>query len=184
MLKLAALVMAICLMIPATFAEEVGPVSVTAPVASLSAPLTLNTSRPEIPMQDELWRYLRKGLNYLEASGREYPTTFVHPGGVAYGSLALTKVAIRDVLDRTASMSRYTVEDVLSNPAIYEEAARLYADLLLRHYLKVEYWKMPKEEVFRTLEKAWFWGPGLYRKGSLISGPRQKRAEEYIYLIS
>jgi hypothetical protein len=26
------------------------------------------------PMSIELWRYLRRGLNYLEASGRDYPT--------------------------------------------------------------------------------------------------------------
>jgi hypothetical protein len=131
-------------------------------------------------MTAEMWRYLRAGLNYVESSGREYPTDFVHPGGVAYGPLAMTRIATKDVLLHHKELSRYTINDVLSNKALYERFSLLYADMLLGHYFKLEYWKMPKEEVFDILQRAWFLGPGLYKKGCDIIASRKAHAREYI----
>lgn len=131
-------------------------------------------------MNAGMWEYLRKGLNYVEASGEEYPTDFVHPGGVAYGPLALTPIAIEDVIQRCGALTGHTVEDVLSDPKLYEAAALYYADLLLRHYLKLEYWTMSPESVFGILQRAWFLGPGLYQKGQPIPSSRKRNAEDYI----
>jgi hypothetical protein len=119
-------------------------------------------------------------LNCVEASGKEVPTDFVHAGGVAYGPLAMTRIAIKDVAFRYKELSHYTANDVLSNKALYEKFSVLYADMLLGHYLKLEYWKLPKEKVFDILQRAWFLGPGLYKKGREIIPSRARNARKYI----
>jgi len=146
----------------------------------LPEPARPSVNREDIPMSEELWRYLRKGINYVEASGEEYPPEFLHPGGVAYGPLALTPIAVKDVAQHYAVLSRYTFSDVLSDPAIYEEFARRYADLLLRHYLGLAYWNMPAEDVFAILQKAWFLGPGLYKEGLSVPDSRETHAAEFM----
>lgn len=127
-----------------------------------------------------LWQYLRTGLNYLEASGKEVPTFYRHPGGLAYGPLALTPVAVKDVKRHYRSLSGYRFEDVLTDKDLYEIFAVAYADLLLRYYIKIDYPNMPKEEVFEILQKAWFLGPGLYVKGQPVIRSRETKAMEYI----
>ncbi len=131
-------------------------------------------------MKTELWRYLRKGINYLEASGREVPVRYKHPGGKAYGPLALTPIAIKDVRLHYPLLAAYTTDDVLSDGDLYEKFAAAYAELLLKHYFKMDYLGMPKEEVFEVLQKGWFLGPTLYRRGRPVIASRQRRAAEYI----
>jgi hypothetical protein len=137
-----------------------------------------------IPMSNELWRYLRAGLNYLESSGKNYPPNFVHAGGVAYGPLALTHIAALDVMQNRRPLSGFTLEEVFSKTHVYEEFAKNYADLLLRHYLNMDYCNMSQEEVFDVLQRAWFLGPSLYKKGAKALPSREKRAQEYIARIS
>lgn len=134
----------------------------------------------DILIRTRLWHYLRKGLNYLEASGKEVPVGFKHPGGKAYGPLGLSPIAIKDVQNHRPSLARYKFEDVLSDPEIYEKFAYSYADLLLRYYLKIDYIYMPREEVFDILQRAWFLGPTLYGEGRPIIASRQTKAEEYL----
>jgi len=131
-------------------------------------------------MKTNLWRYLRKGINHLEASGKEVRPYFMHPGKKAYGPLALTPVAIRDVKKHYPGLSRFGIEEVLLDKYLYEKFAFSYADLLLRHYLKVDYFKMDKKEVFSMLEKAWFLGPTLYKKGHPVIASREIKAKEYL----
>lgn len=133
-----------------------------------------------IEMSGNLWKYLREGLNYLETDGKNYPPAFAHPGGKAFGPLGLTQAAIDDVINRCEGLSRFNTAEVLSDSKIYEHFAQAYADILLKHYLKVNYWAMPVEKVFDILQKAWFLGPGLYKNGSqVIPSSRQQRADEY-----
>ena len=127
-----------------------------------------------------LWRYLRKGINYLEASGRDVPARYKHPGGKAYGPLALTPIAIKDVRLHYPLLSACALDDVLSDRELYEKFAAAYAELLLKHYFKIDYNSMPKEEVFEVLQKGWFLGPTLYKKGRPVIISRQRRASEYI----
>ena len=133
-----------------------------------------------IPMSRELWQYLRTGLNYLETSGKNYPPSFMHPGGKAYGALGLSQVAVMDVIKNSPSLSKFIPEDVFTKIELYEEFAKSYADLLLRHYLGMDYSNMPQEQVFTVLQRAWFQGPGLYKKGSQPLLSREERAREYI----
>jgi len=63
---------------------------------------------------------------------------------------------------------------------LYEDFAILYADMLLGHYLKLKYQSMPDNEVFQILQRAWFWGPTIYRKGPGKIGPRERMAAEYL----
>lgn len=156
------------------------PIPVIKEEIQLPEPAKPVVSSGDIPMSEDMWRYLRKGLNYVEASGEEYPPEFLHPGGVAYGPLALTPIAVKDVAQHCASLSHYAFSDVLSDPAIYEEFARRYADLLLRHYLGLAYWNMPAGDVFAILQKAWFLGPGLYREGLAVPDSREAHASEFI----
>jgi hypothetical protein len=127
-----------------------------------------------------LWRYLRTGINYLEASGRDIPIHYRHPGGKAYGPLALTPIAIKDVRLNYPALSGHALKNVLSDRGLYEKFAAAYAELLLKHYLKVDYSRISKEEVFEALQKSWFLGPTLYKKGLPVIASRQKRAAEYI----
>jgi len=146
-------------------------------------PIQIQKSEFSITMSNQLWQYLRAGLNYLESSGQNYPPNFVHPGGVAYGSLGLSRIAVLDVIQNSPSLSKFNPEDVFNDVNLYEDFAKSYADLLLRHYLKLEYWKMPSEQVFSILQKAWFLGPGLYRQGHADISSREKRTQEYIRKI-
>jgi hypothetical protein len=144
------------------------------------APSKAQDSQSLIPMSKELWQYLRTGLNYLETSGKNYPPGFMHPGGKAYGALGLSQVAVMDVIKNSPSLSKFIVEDVFTKKELYEEFAKNYADLLLRHYLGMDYSNMPQEQVFTILQRAWFQGPGLYKKGSQPLLSREERAREYI----
>ena len=130
----------------------------------------------------DLWQYLRRGINYLEASGKEVPLDYKHPGGKAYGPLALTPIAIKDVGLHYPSLSRYTLDNVLSDASLYEKFAYLYAKLLLNHYIKADHPHMPKREVFDILQKAWFLGPTLYKKGHFVIASRKTRAKEFMGL--
>lgn len=153
-----------------TFDTNVGP--------ALKAGIEL--ADKDLPMPKELWGYLRRGLNYLESSGRDYSPRFLHPGGVAFGSLAMTRIAIKDVIIHCDAFSGYTVDDVLSDRILYEKCALYFADLLLRHYFKLKYWQMDKREVFEILQRAWFLGPGLYKKGLAIPLSRAKNASLFV----
>lgn len=146
----------------------------------LVAVVPVNDEQVTLSARASLWRYLRNGLNYLEVSGKNAPTYFKHPGGAAYGPLALTKIAVEDVKLRHPSMRRYAFGRIIRDPCLYERFARLYAELLLRHYLKIDYTSMPKIEVFDILQKAWYLGPTLYAKGHPVIPSRQFRAREYI----
>jgi hypothetical protein len=133
-----------------------------------------------VHIRTELWPYLRKGINYLEASGEEVPTYFMHSGQKAYGPLALTPIAIEDVKKHYPYLSGIRMEEVILDRNLYEMFALFYAELLLRHYLKLDYLNMDKEEVFKILQKAWFLGPTLYLKGRTIIATREARAADYI----
>ena len=136
----------------------------------------------DVSSNDALWQYLRAGLNYVEASGREVPVDFIHPGGVAFGPLALTRIAVKDVILHYDTFASHTIDEVFSDNILYEKCARAYADLLLWHYLKVRDGEMSSEEVFEILQKAWFLGPTIYRRGSKIPVSRARHAMDYVHL--
>ena len=161
------------------------PAKITAPLqltpqVKITADKDLNSINADIYMKTKLWRYLRKGINYLEASGKEVQPYFMHSGRKAYGPLALTPVAIKDVKKHCPDLSRFGMEEVLLDKDLYEIFAFSYADLLLRHYMKVDYFKMDKKKVFHMLEKAWFLGPTLYKNGYPVIASREIKTKEYL----
>lgn len=163
------------------------PIVVTAhipQVRQIMVPLTDARQAIDLMSDRALWQYLRKGLNFVETSGEEVAPDFVHPGGVAYGAVALTRIAIQDVIQHSAEFAAYTVDDILDDSSLYEQCALYYADLLLRHYLKVQGIGMTKEEIFDILQKAWFLGPNLYKKGRAVPGSREKNARSYMQLAA
>lgn len=127
-----------------------------------------------------LWDYLRAGINYVEASGEELPVDFIHPGDVAYGPLALTRIAVKDVILHCENMSDYSIDEILSDDRLYEECGRLYADLLLRHYLKIKNKDISKEELFDILQRAWFLGPTIFKRSGRIPRSRADNARAYM----
>jgi len=157
-----------------------GPISNEIPLPKPPPAVTITDKKPVAFVGTGLWRYLRKGINYLEASGRDLSTRYKHPGGKAYGPLALTPIAIKDVKLHYPLLSSHTLDDVLSDRELYEKFAAAYAELLLKHYFKMDFFRMPKEEVFEVLQKGWFLGPTLYKKGHPVIASRQTRAAEYI----
>jgi len=154
------------------------------PAQHMTYRMPAQSAPPALEHQMHLWRYLRAGLNYIEASGKEVPIDFVHPGGVAYGPLALTRIAVKDVIQRVPAFAGYTIDEVLQDSVLYEQCAILYADILLRHYLQLELAGLSKEEVFTILQKAWFLGPTLYKKGRALPLSRIARAQEYLHAAS
>jgi hypothetical protein len=152
-----------------------------APAVVNDTALTLRPGKilTSMEMNEGLWRYLRAGLNYLEASGKDYPPNFEHPGKKAYGALGLSRIAAQDVLQHYPALSKFSLEDVFSDREVYEVFAQKYAELLLRRYLKVDYEAMAAPEVFNVLQKAWFLGPGLFKAGVRVIASREKRAQEY-----
>ena len=173
-----ALVCAASLAISAPAATKITePLKLT---SSINAMIDNYPNESDAYMKAMLWPYLRKGINYLEASGKEVPTYFMHSGSKAYGPLALTPVAIKDVKKHYPGLSNIRMEDVLLDKNLYEAFAVLYADLLLKHYLKLDYVNMDKKEVFDILQKAWFLGPTLYLKGRPVIASREIKAKKYI----
>lgn len=156
-----------------------GPLRSTPPV-NMTIDKNLNEPDAGIYIKTELWQYLRKGINYLEASGKEVPTYFMHSGSKAYGPLALTPIAIKDVKKHYPYLSEIRTEEVLLDKDLYEMFALFYADLLLMYYLRLDYLNMDKETVFSILEKAWFLGPTLYLEGHPVIASREIRAKEYL----
>lgn len=171
---------ALALFCAAGIAVSPATISKDTPLPKPSFTITLINNRTGTFAEAELWRYLRTGIKYLETSDREVPIYYKHPGGKAYGPLALTPIAIKDVRLHYPLLSAYTLNNVLSDRDLYEKFAAAYAELLLKHYFKIDYSSMPKEEVFDALQKGWFLGPTLYRKGRPVIASRQRRAAEYI----
>jgi len=151
----------------------------TVKIINAQAPRTKNQ-----PMSDDLWRYLRAGLNYLETSGKNYPPQYRHKGNIAYGPLGLTEGAVSDVLQRNNALVHLTAKEVFQQPQLYETVARHYADLLLRHYLKIDYGSMPASEVFYCLQKAWFLGPTAYKQGNDVIASRERKTQAFISKIT
>ena len=171
---------ALTLLCAASIAVSPATISKEMPLPKPSLTIEIPNDRTGTFARAELWRYLRMGINYLEASGKDVPIRYKHPGGKAYGPLALTPIAIKDVRLHYPLLSGYTLDNVLSGRELYEEFAAAYAELLLKHYFKIDFFHMPKEDVFEVLQKGWFLGPTLYRKGRSIIASRQRRAVEYI----
>ena len=150
-------------------------------LGSISFSCTLWAQEPiRLGMDRQLWSYLRGGLNYLEASGKQYPPGFQHAGNVAYGSLGLTAQAVEDVRHYYGLPAALTTQEVLSQPQAYEYVAQCYADLLLRHYLRLDYRVLTPAEAFYILQKAWFLGPRLYKEGGRVIPSREKKANAYM----
>ncbi len=143
-------------------------------------PSQVTQERLNILQNDELWSYLRSGLNYVEASGEDLPANFVHPGGVAYGPLAMTRIAIKDVLMHYEEMEDYDIDDILNDIELYERCGKLFADLLLGHYLKIQGSGISKEDIFDILQRAWFLGPTIFKDGGKVPESRSHNAREYI----
>ena len=180
-IKLKAAFLATAMVISSTQGFSSFDITATQPITAYNS-VTLEDINHEIAIlkNEALWKYLRGGLNYVEASGEEVPTDFVHPGGVAYGPLALTRIAIRDVLQHYNEFRDYSVSDILSDARLYEKCAKLYSDLLLRHYLKIDRTGLAREEIFNILQKAWFLGPTQYKQGKKIPRSRMNGAHAYI----
>jgi len=133
------------------------------------------------PLDERLWKFLRQGLAYLETSGKPVPTTYVHPGGYAYGPLGLTNIAIQDVQRFFAEPERLTLKDIIKQPAIYEDYARKYADILLNRYLGkagIDYTQLTPAQIFDILQRMWFYGPSGYKKQAPKT--RAQRAKEFL----
>ena len=171
---------ALALVCAAGIAVSPAAISKEMPLPRPSFTITHPDNRSGALADEKLWRYLRTGINYLEASGRDLPIHYKHPGGKAYGPLALTPIAIKDVRLHYPLLSAYTLSNVLSDRQLYEKFAATYAKLLLKHYFKIDYLSMPKEEVFEALQKGWFLGPTLYKKGLPVIASREIKAAEYI----
>ncbi len=133
-----------------------------------------------LPMPQELWSYLRAGIHYLETSSKDLAPSFAHPGKKAFGQLGLSPAAVKDVKRLFPQFQEINDDVVFKERKVYEEFCCAYADILLRHYLKLPYQQMPKKEVFLILQRAWFLGPTQYRECPVLLLSREQATTRYL----
>jgi hypothetical protein len=152
-------------------------------------PITANYQRQAGILFDyadyELWQYLRKGLNYLESPKPDrppetVPPAYPHPDGKGYGPYGLTYRAYLDVQQFYGFFKRYSWQETLNSPRLYELASQAFADRLLKNlqgYIRPE---SGYPEIFNLLQQSWNLGLRGFKEGRQVVSSRAKRTAEFI----
>ncbi|MFA5099937.1 MAG: hypothetical protein WC547_03530 [Candidatus Omnitrophota bacterium] len=133
---------------------------------------------------DDLWQYLRRGLNYLEspkplAEPETVLPSYVHPDGRGYGCYGFSPEAYQDVQRLYPYFREYTWDDILGSHRLYDLANRAFCDWLLKNLQGYVSVSQDPSEVFDTVQQAWNLGLGGFKKGRTVVSSRTRRAEEF-----
>lgn len=133
----------------------------------------------------QLWRYLRRGLNFLESPlPLQAPETvlpsYVHPDGRGYGPYGLSPAAYADVQTAYPYFRPFSWGKVLSSPSLYERASQAFCDLLLKHTEEYLPASAERQEVFDLTQKVWNLGLRGFKQGRTVVSSRQRRAVEFM----
>lgn len=179
-------------LIPASANNIVSPLPKDLPVATAAikaAPaLPIKQTLSQEPSfsyaHEELWKYLRRGLNYLESpkpldAPEEVSPRYVHPDGLGFGAYGFSPAAYEDVQRVYPYFRQYSWEQMLDSPRIYELANRAFADWMLKNLDAYIPQGASQKQVFDVLHQAWNLGMGGFKAGRNVVASRTRRAEEF-----
>ncbi|MBP6919757.1 MAG: hypothetical protein KBC23_02055 [Candidatus Omnitrophica bacterium] len=133
---------------------------------------------------DELWQYLRKGLNYLESPRpAQDPETvsplYIHPDGRGFGCYGFSPEAYQDVQRLYPYFRRISWEHLLSSFRLYDLANQAFCDWLIKNLR--DYCEGGKEpsDVFDTVQQAWNLGLSGFKNGRKVVSSRMRRAKDF-----
>ena len=166
---------------------RLGAEPVMMPLSGVLPPVLAVNSRA-VPLfryaTDDLWQYLRKGLNYLEsplptAAPEAVSPSYVHPDGKGFGCYGFSPGAYQDVQRLYPYFRAFSWDQVLKSPRIYDLANQAFCDWLLKNMQ--DYCPRPKNpsDVFDAVQQAWNLGLGGFKKGRSVVSSRARRAEEF-----
>jgi hypothetical protein len=152
----------------------------TAPVNSTEGIYGFSFKRAD----SQLWSYLRLGLNYLESPNpllppESTPPTYIHPDSKGFGAYGFSPGAYEDVQRLYPFFGKYSWQDIMSSPELYDLANQAFADLLLKNLANYLPEGASKEEVFAVLHRAWNLGLSGFKKGRNVVASRAIRALEF-----
>jgi len=138
-----------------------------------------------VHVPDELWAYLRLGLNYLEspqplARPEAIPPAYIHPDGRGFGAYGFSPEAYDDVRQHYAFFQDYTWEEIIDSAALYDLANQAFADLLLKHLQDYIPEGADRKTVFLVLHQAWNLGLSGFKRGRQVVSSRTRRAQEFL----
>jgi hypothetical protein len=133
---------------------------------------------------DDLWLYLRKGLNYLEspqplAEPEAVPPSYVHPDGRGFGCYGFSPEAYQDVRRLYPYFREISWRQVLASPRLYDLANRAFCDWLLMNLRDRIALTGDRATIYDAVQQAWNLGLSGYKKGRAVVSSRTRRAEEF-----
>lgn len=133
---------------------------------------------------DELWQYLRKGLNYLEsprpcAEPEEVSPLYIHPDGRGYGCYGFSPEAYEDVQRLYPFFRQISWERILRSPRLYDLANQAFCDWLIKNLQDYCPQTQNPSEIFNVVQQAWNLGLNGFRRGRKVVISRMRRAEEF-----
>jgi hypothetical protein len=145
--------------------------------------LTFSYAKPE------LWNYLRSGLNYLESpspllSPESIPPTYIHPDSKGFGAYGFSPAAFEDVQRLYPYFEKYSWQDIMASPKLYDLANQAFADWLLKNLQDYLPEGASKQQVFQVLHQAWNLGLSGFKNGRKVVASRTKRALEFAFNLS
>ncbi|MCX5707832.1 MAG: hypothetical protein NTY14_02445 [Candidatus Omnitrophica bacterium] len=132
----------------------------------------------------DLWQYLRIGLNYLESPKplqppEAVPPTYIHPDSQGFGAYGFSPGAYQDVQRLYPFFQKYSWQEIMNSPKLYDLANQAFADWLLKNLKDYIPEGASKEEIFDVLHQAWNLGLSGFKNGRQVVASRAKRAQEF-----
>jgi hypothetical protein len=133
---------------------------------------------------DDLWLYLRKGLNYLEsprplAEPEAVPPSYVHPDGRGFGCYGFSPEAYQDVQRLYPYFREFSWDQVLGSSRLYDLANRAFCDWLLMNLRDRISLNGDRASIYDAVQQAWNLGLSGFKKGRAVVSSRTRRAEEF-----
>jgi hypothetical protein len=138
---------------------------------------------------DDLWQYLRIGLTYLESPKplqppEAVPPAYIHPDSQGFGAYGFSPGAYQDVQRLYPFFQKYSWQEIMNSPKLYDLANRAFADWLLKNLKDYIPEGASPEKTFEVLHQAWNLGLTGFKNGRKVVPSRSRRAGEFLALHS
>jgi len=133
----------------------------------------------------EVWKYLRRGLSYLESPKpllppEAVPPSYIHPDSKGFGAYGFSPGAYEDVRHFYPYFRQYSWNEIMKSSRLYDLGNQAFADWLignLQDYISAD---ASAQEIFDVVHRAWNLGLTGYKKGRVVVSSRIKRAGEFL----
>jgi len=135
-------------------------------------------------VNNQLWGYLRQGLNYLESPKpdsppEKVPPSYIHPDARGFGAYGLSPEAYADVQRLYPFFKEHLWQNILESGQLYELANQAFADWLLKNLQDYLPSGATEKQIFDVIQQAWNLGLSGFKNGNLVVASRMSRAEEF-----